>query len=182
MGDEVNTFFWYDRWLCETPLCVRFNRLFELSLNKSCSVATMSHLGWEVGGDAWRWWWAWEEDLVVECRTLLHSVVLQPNISDQWHWLLDIVGGYTMRSRYQLLTSQDSAAVGTSEDLMWHKKVPLKVSILTRRLLCYRLPTKSNLLNHDVLPSEAATCSVVCGQAETTSHLFLLCDTHASMW
>ena len=51
----------------------------ELSLNKSCSVATMSHLGWEVGGDAWRWkrrLWVWEEDFVVECKTLVHSVVL----------------------------------------------------------------------------------------------------------
>jgi hypothetical protein len=42
VGDGVNTFFWYDRWLGETPLCVRFSRLFELSLNKSCTVATRS--------------------------------------------------------------------------------------------------------------------------------------------
>ena len=64
VGDEVNTFFWYDRWLGETPLCLRFSRLFDLSLNKSCSVAIMSHLGWGDGGGAWRWrrrLWAWEE-------------------------------------------------------------------------------------------------------------------------
>jgi len=45
-----------------------------------------------------------------------------------------------------------------------------------------RLPTKSNLLNWGVLPSEEVICSAVCGQAETTSHLFLHCDTYASMW
>ena len=111
--------------------------------------------------------------MVVECRTLLHSVVLQPNISDQWHWLPDIAGCYTVCSGYQLLTSQDSATVGTSNDVIWHKKVPLKVSILAWRLLRDRLPTKSNLLNRGILSHEAAICSDVCGQAETTSHLFL---------
>ena len=87
-----------------------------------------------------------------------------------------------MCSGYQLLTSQDSATVGTSDDLIWHKKVPLKVSILAWRLLHDRLPTKSNLLNRGILSHEAAICSDVCGQAETASHLFLQCDTYASMW
>jgi len=38
--------------------------------------------------------WAWEEDLVAECSTLLHNVILQPNVSDQWQWHPDIEGGY----------------------------------------------------------------------------------------
>jgi len=79
--------------------------------------------------------WAWEEELVVEYRTLLHNVVLQPTISDQWQWIPDIVGGYTVRSEYQILTSQDSATMGTSDNLIWHKKVSLKVSIVAWRLL-----------------------------------------------
>lgn len=49
MGDEADTSFWYDRWIGETPFSVQFRRLFDLSLNKSCSVATMFHLGWEEG-------------------------------------------------------------------------------------------------------------------------------------
>lgn len=49
MGDEADTSFWYDRWIGETPFSVRFRHLFDLSLNKSCSVATMFHLGWEEG-------------------------------------------------------------------------------------------------------------------------------------
>ena len=72
--------------------------------------------------------------------------------------------------------------MGTSDDLIWHKQVPLKVSILAWRLLRDRLPTKYNLLNRDVLSSEATICSAVCGQAETTSHLFLHCNTYAYLW
>lgn len=50
VGDGADTSFWYDRWLGETPFIVRFRRLFKLTLNNSCSVATMFRLGWEEGG------------------------------------------------------------------------------------------------------------------------------------
>ena len=120
--------------------------------------------------------------MVAECMTLLHSVVMQPTISDQWHWLPDIVGGYTVRSGYQLLTAQDTATVGTTDNLIWHKKVSLKVSILAWRLLRDRLPKKSNLLNRGVLSADAAICSVTCRQGETAAHLFLQCDYYALLW
>jgi len=139
------------------------------------------------GGEAWRWrrrrrLWAWEEDLVAECRTLLHTVVLQHNVPDQWHWYPDIIGGYTVRTSYHLLTSQDLPIVGILVALIWHKQVPLKVSILAWRLLREGLPTKTNLLNRSILSSEATICSTTCGQAETVSHLFLHCDMYAPLW
>jgi len=73
------------------------------------------------GGEVWRWrWrlWAWEEDLVGECRTLLHTIVLQHNVPYQWHWYPDIIGGYTVRTSYHLLTSQDLPIVGISDALI----------------------------------------------------------------
>lgn len=63
----------------------------------------------------------WEEDLVAECRALLHTVVLQHNAPDQWHWSPNIMRGYTVRTGYHLLTSQDLPIVGTSDVLVWHK-------------------------------------------------------------
>jgi hypothetical protein len=54
--------------------------------------------------------------------------------------------GYTVRDAYQILTSQDSVILGEAEDLIWHRQVPLKVSILAWRFLRDRLPTKANLL------------------------------------
>jgi len=126
--------------------------------------------------------WAWEEELVAECRTLLSNVVLQPNVPYQWRWLPNTEGGYLVRTGYQLLTSQDSIYAGSTDDLIWHNQVPLKVSILAWRLPRDRLPTKSNLLNHDIISSEAALCTSACGQAETASHLFLHCTTFGSLW
>jgi len=107
VGDGVDTLFWCDRWLGEVPLCQRFARLFELAVDKSISVASMFVLGWEEGGEAWKWMrrlWAWEEELLVECRLLLANVNLQVNVSDKWQWHPDIAGGYSVRSGYQLLS------------------------------------------------------------------------------
>ncbi|GAU36561.1 hypothetical protein TSUD_277670 [Trifolium subterraneum] len=38
VGDGVGTFFWTDTWLEGIPLCERFQRLFDLTINKSRSV------------------------------------------------------------------------------------------------------------------------------------------------
>jgi len=44
-------------------------------------------------GEAWRWrrrLWAWEEEeLLEECRLLLHDVSLQTSVSNVWQWLPD---------------------------------------------------------------------------------------------
>ena len=84
VGDGVDTLFSHGRWLGGIPFCVR---LFDSAENKSSSVATMFSLGWEEGGEAWKWLRrlrTWEEDLLVECRTLFHDVYLQTNLSDKW--------------------------------------------------------------------------------------------------
>jgi len=48
-------------------------------------VAYMFSQGCEVGGVGWNWrrrLWAWEEDILGECITLLRSVSLQVNVKD----------------------------------------------------------------------------------------------------
>ena len=51
VGDRVDTFFWHDPWLGGVPSGVRFRRLFEIAVDKSCFVSHMSTLWWEEGGD-----------------------------------------------------------------------------------------------------------------------------------
>ena len=84
--------------------------------------------------------------MLAECYHLVNDVVLQTDVSDRWQWDPDIVGGYTVRGAYHILIAQtDPPDVGMN-DLVWHKQVPLKVSILAWRLLQNRLPTKLNLV------------------------------------
>ncbi|MCH92232.1 beta-glucan-binding protein, partial [Trifolium medium] len=55
VGGGIDTLFWIDLWLGGIPLCVRFRRLFDLAEDKSGTIAEMSSLGWEAGGEAWAW-------------------------------------------------------------------------------------------------------------------------------
>jgi hypothetical protein len=49
----VDTLFWTDPWLGGVPLSGRYQRVYDLSLNKSCTVAGMRDLGWEDREAAW---------------------------------------------------------------------------------------------------------------------------------
>jgi hypothetical protein len=113
-------------------LCERFGRLFDLSENKSSTVAEMFSSRWEAGGEAWVWrrqLWVWEEEMLRECQTLLLPFTVQVQSPDVWQWQPDPDAGYSVRGAYQLLTFQDSFTLGEAGDLVWHKQVPLKVSI-----------------------------------------------------
>lgn len=41
VGNGVDTYFWNDRWLGGSPFSVCFRWLFDLVVDKSCSVSTM---------------------------------------------------------------------------------------------------------------------------------------------
>lgn len=80
VGNGTNTFFWTEMWVRWVPLLTRFRRLYDLSVNKSCTVYDIFVFGWEEGGESWKWWrrlWDWEEEMVRECRRLLSNAFLQ---------------------------------------------------------------------------------------------------------
>ncbi|XP_024630811.1 uncharacterized protein [Medicago truncatula] len=166
-------------------LSVRFSRLYDLSVNKHCTVEEMATLGWEEGGDAWKWrrrLWYWEEVMVGECSLLLSNVVLQVSISDRWRWCHDISGCYSVRTAYNVLTSDVSSIDIAASDLIWHRHVPLKVYILAWCLLCNRLPAKANLMARGILVQDAQLCVSGCGEVETAQHLFVCCPIFGELW
>lgn len=66
--------------------------------------------------------------------------------------------------------------------LIWHRHVPLKVSILAWRLLRNRLPTKANLLARGIVDSDAQLCVSGCGAVETAQHLFVSYPIFGELW
>ncbi|CAJ2678024.1 unnamed protein product [Trifolium pratense] len=185
VGDGSDTFFWTDPWVDGISLRERYGRLFDLAENKSASVADMFMRGWEAGGEAWEWrrqLRAWEEEMLGECQALLLTISLQDHVSDRWQWRTDLDDGYTVRGVYQLLTTQDAVTLDAASGLIWHRQVPLKVSICAWRLLRDRLPTKANLVTRWILSTEAHLCVSGCGEVETAHHLFLYCSSFGSLW
>jgi len=176
VGDGEDTLFWHDRWCGDASLRVCFTKLYDLALNKSITVKDMFLLGWGEGGEAWRWLrrlCECEKELLKERRILLADVSLQPLSYDVWQWLPDSAGGYSVRGVYDMLTTQDIQHDRQDVDLIWHKQVPLNVSIFVWRMLCDRLSTKSNLEARGVIDSEACMCVSRCGFVEDAHHLFL---------
>ena len=184
VGDAHNTLFWFDNWVVERPLSLKFPRLFHLPVNKDCSVEEMTNLGWEVGGRAWVWrrrLLAWEEDSVKDCTLLLHNVVLQDNVSDTWRWLVDLVHGHSVRETYRFLTSGEQVD-RTLVDDVWHRYIQTKVSLFVWSLLRNRLPTKDNLIRRRVIQAPDTACAYGCSELETTNHLFLECEIPNMVW
>jgi len=68
-------------------------------------------------------------EYVRECFVLLHNFVLQDDITDRWKWLLDPVNGYSVKVTYHFLTTVDEPLARGLFDDVWHKHVPLKVSL-----------------------------------------------------
>jgi len=120
--------------------------------------------------------------MLVECRHLLNGIVLQSDVSDRRQWDPNIAGGYTVRGVYQILTTQTSLSADALGDMVWHKQVPLKVSIFMWRLLQDRLTTKTNLMRRNILHQEVVRCVAGCEIDESMSHLFLRCDVFISLW
>ncbi|MCI28870.1 YIPF1-like protein, partial [Trifolium medium] len=55
--------------------------------DKDVTVANMYRLGWDLGGNGWRWrrrLFAWEEQMWGGCCTIVANVVLQVDSSNEW--------------------------------------------------------------------------------------------------
>jgi hypothetical protein len=149
VGDVRGTYFWYDTWVGDVPLKIKFPRIFDLSVDKECSVEKMWRAIGAVDGRDKLWrrrLFAWEEESVRECSVLLHNLVFQENVQDTWTWLLDPRHGYSVRGAYRFLTTAGDLGDRHQTIDIWHQQIPSKVSVFVWRLLRNRLPTKDNLV------------------------------------
>ena len=114
---------------------------------------------------------AWEEELVRECRVLLHSVFLQGDIQDCCIWIPDPIDGYAVCGAYCLLTSEVSHHFTVVSDRTTYKDVLLKVSLFAWWLLQNRLSTKDNLFCRGIIPKNSQVLPVV-----ETSNQLVICS------
>ncbi|KAJ9540046.1 hypothetical protein OSB04_026552 [Centaurea solstitialis] len=100
VGDGNDIFFWSDRWLSDVPLKCMFPDLFELEVNKNCTIAMrFSHRD----GDGITWNWAWSDDSLIgrlssqihQLEDILKHVELVP-VEDGWRWEGDPTGEFML--------------------------------------------------------------------------------------
>jgi len=109
---------------------------------------------------------------VEELCLLLQNVTLQVDTEERWLWRLDKSNVYSVRSAYNLLTSQPLVAASLDVKSLWHMDILLKVVVFAWRLFRNRLPTKDNLFRRGAINHDFCLCVTGCGSLKTTNHLF----------
>ena len=111
----------------------------------------------------------WEEEVVGECSTLIHNIVLQVDEVDRWQWMLDPFKGYLDSDIYRMLIIVDYVV----SNIIWHITVPLKAFLFVWRLLRNRISTSDNLLMWSAIQQDLVHYVSSCGLEESVDHLFM---------
>ncbi|KAK2401932.1 hypothetical protein QL285_051491 [Trifolium repens] len=190
VGNGRSTKFWTNIWVGDQPLCVKFPRLFSISMQQDEVVGNTG--SW--GENQWRWNLQWRRNLFqwekTICRQLEQLIVLFHPLDqdDCWHWRENLDDGFTVKSCYELLCA-DSLMVGVLEPWqesvfsnVWKCPAPSKVCAFSWQLLLNRIATKDNLWKRRMIDNQQISC-VHCGvEVETTAHLFLHCASSSKDW
>ncbi|CAJ2635642.1 unnamed protein product [Trifolium pratense] len=134
------------------------------------------------------WRWNWSESLSVnearqltELQGLFDGFSLHNNNHDQWRWIPDSNGLFTVKSCYTYLLNlrqvqlQDALVLEAIQRL-WKSDVPSKVNVFGWMLLLNRLPTRAALHHRGILTNHHELSCVFCfQQAEDGNHLFFSC-------
>lgn len=84
--------------------------------------------GLEDGGQSWRRiMFAWDEELVEECKALLANFPLQDLEEDVWQRDINPRGIYLVKKAYELLSKFDLTSDSPLYKICWNNLVPIKV-------------------------------------------------------
>ncbi|XP_045821935.1 uncharacterized protein LOC123914805 [Trifolium pratense] len=158
--------------------------------NISCCIGNGNNIGF------WQFkWWNWSELLSVneaqqltELQGLFDGFSLHNNNDDQWRWIPDSNGLFTVKSCYTYLLDlrqvefQDAHVLEAIQHL-WKSDVPSKVNIFGWRVLLNRLLTRAALHHCGILTNHHELSCVFCFlQAEDEKHLFFSCPFSKGVW
>ncbi|GJZ06339.1 F-box protein PP2-A12-like protein [Tanacetum coccineum] len=130
IGNGADTRFWSDQWLGDSPLCVKYPRLFALEMDKYASVESKLHSSVSnsfrmmVRGGV-------EQHMLVDLHTMLESVSLS-NSNDRW--VFDLVSDGSFRVKETRNFIDDTFLPAQEVATRWVNFVPIKFHGLTSEL------------------------------------------------
>ncbi|GKC94156.1 RNA-directed DNA polymerase, eukaryota [Tanacetum coccineum] len=171
IGNGIDTSFWYDCWIDDLALHIKFPRLFALELDKDISVAekmnsqvTQSFRREPRGGI--------ELQQLTDLATLLDSLILN-NSKDRWYCDLSGDGEFRVKELRNFI--DDKYLPSHTEATRWVKLVPIKVNIFVWRARRDCLPTRSNL-EHRGVDLVSSNCPICHDFNEDIKHILFRCD------
>nr|GEX60058.1 RNA-directed DNA polymerase, eukaryota [Tanacetum cinerariifolium] len=166
-----NGSFWYDHWISDSALHIKYPRLFALEQNKDISVAeklnsqvSQSFRRKPRGGI--------ELQQLSDLVSLLDSAMLN-NSKDRWYCDLSDDGEFRVKDLWNFI--DDIYLPCHTEATRWVKLIPIKVNIFVWRARRDCLPTKSNLLYRgvNIVSPNYPICH---DHEEVINHTLLCCD------
>nr|GEZ16231.1 RNA-directed DNA polymerase, eukaryota [Tanacetum cinerariifolium] len=168
VGNGLNTKFWLDHWILDSPLRVRFPRMFSLERDKHVLVADKwrssdfkASFRREIRGRVEHQQW-------IDLLSILGTVTLSPS-NDRWICELNGDGIFRVKDIRGII--DDLYLPSSNEATRWIKCVPIKINVFAWQARLDRLPTRCNLLSRGV-EIESLNCPI-CGQSpEDARHTF----------
>ncbi|GKC19136.1 RNA-directed DNA polymerase, eukaryota, reverse transcriptase zinc-binding domain protein [Tanacetum coccineum] len=134
VNDGTGTKFWRDSWICDTPLAIKYPRLFRLEINQECLVS-----------DKWNgeWIWSWSRPItggtigshLEELQNLVSNVHLGDAI-DEWQW--NVLNQKMFTVKHTRLHIDHLILPSEAPATRWCKSNPRKVNILIWRIKVLR--------------------------------------------
>ncbi|OVA01323.1 Reverse transcriptase zinc-binding domain [Macleaya cordata] len=175
---RTDILFWYDKWIGDTPLKVKFPQLFKLSRHK---LASIDEVITEGNGLDFKFSRTVNNE---ERRSLIQLVQLldqaPPLSTSQDKISCKFVKGnyFSAKECYLNLTAGES--VLWEDKLIWRKEIPSKVSFMVWCAARNAIPMSDNLIRRGMV---LVNCCYLCNKGEeTVHHLLLHCPVTALVW
>nr|GFA58575.1 RNA-directed DNA polymerase, eukaryota [Tanacetum cinerariifolium] len=147
VGDVHNTRFWYDSWVFDQPLRIRFPRLFALETDKE---STWDDLNYVSG-----------------------SITLS---ASKDRWIYDLNGDGVFRVK-EVRTILDEIFLPSAVDATrWVKYISIKINVFAWRAWLDHISTRSNLFRRGVV-LDSSLCPLCGLVPEDIHHVLFRCDT-----
>ncbi|XP_071689231.1 uncharacterized protein [Rutidosis leptorrhynchoides] len=178
IGNGQKFRFWKDCWVGNTPLCVRFNRIYHLDPNPDCLVADK----WVDG----HWTFSWSHDIsggrslsmIQEFQEIVDPIVLS-NDPDSKSWAASVNSTFSVKCIRDYI---DNLLLPSHElYTRWVKILPRKINVFVWRMAMDRLPTHLNLSKRG-LEIDTIGCRNCNPGIESLNHTLFSCDIALEIW
>ncbi|GJU14888.1 RNA-directed DNA polymerase, eukaryota, reverse transcriptase zinc-binding domain protein [Tanacetum coccineum] len=178
MGCGTRIRFWKDIWIGDSPLHIRYNRLYRLDQDKDCLIID------RIENGQWKWNWS-RTNIGVRNMAYLRDLLTEISLidinvdEDSCVWSIAKDDIFTVGETRRIIDSMllPSLVPPTS----WYKVLPRKVNIFLWRLYLDRLPHRLNLSSRG-MDIQSISCPMCNGNVESSSHIFFECDIASEVW
>ncbi|GKC53006.1 RNA-directed DNA polymerase, eukaryota, reverse transcriptase zinc-binding domain protein [Tanacetum coccineum] len=174
VGSGSSIHFWKDLWTGNSPLYLRYNRLFRLDRDKDCLVSD------RFIDNQWSWNWSRSYMGTRNDAYLFYMIneITPLELSydrDVCYWSMANDGMFSVSSTRHIIDSHLLPALDMATQ--WDNCIPYKVNIFMWRFMLDRL----NLSSRGIDISSIG-CPLCNANVESSNHVFFDCDNAKAVW